>query len=67
MVNKIGYTHIEFEVDNVDIILKKALKYGATTLGEVIENEARGNNKTITPSKIICVGRNYVEHIEELY
>jgi len=24
------------------------------------------NNKTITPSKIICVGRNYVEHIKEL-
>ena len=24
------------------------------------------NNQTITPSKIICVGRNYVEHIKEL-
>ena len=23
-------------------------------------------NKTITPSKVICVGRNYVEHIKEL-
>ncbi len=23
-------------------------------------------NKTITPSKVICVGRNYVAHIEEL-
>jgi len=24
------------------------------------------NGQTITPSKIVCVGRNYVEHIEEL-
>ncbi len=24
------------------------------------------NNKCFTPSKIICIGRNYVEHIEEL-
>jgi len=24
------------------------------------------DNRTITPSKIICIGRNYVEHIEEL-
>ncbi|NOQ30001.1 MAG: FAA hydrolase family protein [Helicobacteraceae bacterium] len=24
------------------------------------------NNKLITPSKIICIGRNYVEHIKEL-
>lgn len=24
------------------------------------------NNKPITPNKIICVGRNYVEHIQEL-
>ncbi len=24
------------------------------------------NNKTIAPSKVICIGRNYVEHIEEL-
>jgi len=24
------------------------------------------NHNTITPSKIICIGRNYVEHIEEL-
>ncbi len=24
------------------------------------------NNKTITPFKIVCIGRNYVEHIEEL-
>ena len=24
------------------------------------------NNREITPSKIVCIGRNYVEHIEEL-
>jgi 2-keto-4-pentenoate hydratase/2-oxohepta-3-ene-1,7-dioic acid hydratase in catechol pathway len=24
------------------------------------------NNKQITPSKVICIGRNYVEHIKEL-
>lgn len=24
------------------------------------------DNKNITPSKIVCIGRNYVEHIEEL-
>ena len=24
------------------------------------------NNKKITPSKVICIGRNYVEHIKEL-
>ena len=26
----------------------------------------RFNNKTLTPSKLVCIGRNYVEHIEEL-
>jgi 2-keto-4-pentenoate hydratase/2-oxohepta-3-ene-1,7-dioic acid hydratase in catechol pathway len=24
------------------------------------------NNQTITPSKVVCIGRNYVEHIKEL-
>ena len=24
------------------------------------------NNKQLTPSKVVCIGRNYVEHIEEL-
>lgn len=24
------------------------------------------NNKNITPSKVVCIGRNYVEHIKEL-
>ncbi len=29
-------------------------------------NKIKYNNKEITPSKIVCIGRNYVEHIEEL-
>ena len=24
------------------------------------------NNENITPSKVVCIGRNYVEHIKEL-
>ncbi|MEA1915794.1 MAG: fumarylacetoacetate hydrolase family protein [Campylobacterota bacterium] len=29
-------------------------------------NQVQFNNQSITPSKVICIGRNYVEHIEEL-
>ncbi len=29
-------------------------------------NSIKHNNKQITPSKIICIGRNYVDHIKEL-
>ena len=29
-------------------------------------NTIKYNNKEITPSKVVCIGRNYVEHIEEL-
>jgi 2-keto-4-pentenoate hydratase/2-oxohepta-3-ene-1,7-dioic acid hydratase in catechol pathway len=29
-------------------------------------NQIKFGNKTITPSKVVCVGRNYVEHIHEL-
>ncbi|MDM5270720.1 fumarylacetoacetate hydrolase family protein [Sulfurovum sp. zt1-1] len=29
-------------------------------------NQIKFNNTQITPSKVICIGRNYVEHIEEL-
>jgi len=29
-------------------------------------NQVEFNNHLITPSKIICIGRNYVEHIKEL-
>ena len=42
MANQIGFTHIAFEVEDVDAILEKALKYGASMLGEVIENEVEG-------------------------
>ena len=28
--------------------------------------QVKYNNETITPSKVICIGRNYVEHIKEL-
>ena len=29
-------------------------------------NTINYNNKQITPSKVVCIGRNYVEHIKEL-
>lgn len=29
-------------------------------------NQILFNNRPITPSKVVCIGRNYVEHIEEL-
>lgn len=29
-------------------------------------NSVRFNNTLITPSKVLCVGRNYVDHIKEL-
>ena len=29
-------------------------------------NTIKYNNKEISPSKVVCIGRNYVEHIEEL-
>ena len=42
MANQIGFTHIAFEVKDVDAILAKALDYGASMLGEVIENNIEG-------------------------
>jgi predicted enzyme related to lactoylglutathione lyase len=42
MANQIGFTHIAFEVDDVDAIFEKVLKYGGTALGEIIENEVEG-------------------------
>jgi len=42
MANHIGFTHIAFEVDSVDTIFEKALKYNATKLGKVIEKEVEG-------------------------
>lgn len=29
-------------------------------------NTIQYNNRAITPSKVVCIGRNYVEHIQEL-
>jgi 2-keto-4-pentenoate hydratase/2-oxohepta-3-ene-1,7-dioic acid hydratase in catechol pathway len=29
-------------------------------------NRLRFGNREVTPSKVVCIGRNYVEHIEEL-
>ncbi len=42
MANHIGFTHIAFEVESVDTILEKALKYNASKLGKVIEKRSRG-------------------------
>jgi len=42
MANHIGFTHIAFEVESVDTILEKALKYNASKLGKVIEKEVEG-------------------------
>ena len=42
MANQIGFTHIAFEVEDVDTTLAKALEHGASMLGEVIENEVEG-------------------------
>ena len=39
MANYTGFTHIAFEVGDVETILKKALSNGAELLGEVTEKE----------------------------
>jgi len=39
MANYTGFTHIAFEVGDVETILKKALNNGAKLLGEVTEKE----------------------------
>jgi catechol 2,3-dioxygenase-like lactoylglutathione lyase family enzyme len=39
MANYTGITHLAFEVENVNAILKKALANGATALGQVVEKE----------------------------
>ncbi len=39
MANKVGFTHIAFEVDDVDETFDKALKNGATKLGKITEKE----------------------------
>lgn len=42
MANYTGFTHIAFEVDDVDRTLENALRYGATRLGKVTEKEIPG-------------------------
>lgn len=42
MANHTGFTHIAFEVDDVDSIFTKALENGGTTLGKVIKKEVQG-------------------------
>jgi len=42
MANMRGFTHIAFEVENVETILDKAIKHGATKLGELISREIEG-------------------------
>jgi len=37
-----GFTHIAFEVENVEAVLDKAIKHGATKLGELISREIEG-------------------------
>ena len=39
MANHTGFTHIAFEVEDVETTLKTALKNGASLLGEVTEKE----------------------------
>ncbi len=42
LANHAGFTHIAFEVDDVDVILKKALTHGAKPLGTVTVKEVEG-------------------------
>jgi len=42
MANSKGFTHIAFEVDDVDQILKNALKNGGKLLGKVTEKKVEG-------------------------
>ena len=42
MANHTGFTHIAFEVDDVDQILTEALHHGATDLGRVTEKIIEG-------------------------
>jgi len=42
MANQIGFTHIAFEVDDVDYIVEKALSHGGKKLGDIIEKEIEG-------------------------
>ena len=41
-MNRPGYGHIAFAVDNVKMALTKAKKYGGGSVGEIISTEIRG-------------------------
>jgi predicted enzyme related to lactoylglutathione lyase len=45
MANQVGFTHIAFEVNDVDRTLAKALKNGAQPLGQVTEKAVEGVGK----------------------
>jgi len=42
MANHVGFTHIAFEVDDVDQALNNALKNGGELLGQITEKEVEG-------------------------
>jgi catechol 2,3-dioxygenase-like lactoylglutathione lyase family enzyme len=42
MANYNGYTHIAFEVENVDCIFREAIKAGAVKLGDITEKHIEG-------------------------
>ncbi len=42
MANHRGFTHIAFEVDDVDETLEQIIKHGGSKLGEIIENQIEG-------------------------
>ena len=42
MANYTGFTHIAFEVDDVEKIFSDALKNGAAKLGEIAEKDIDG-------------------------
>lgn len=42
MANHTGFTHIAFEVENVDETLEKVLQNDGSKLGEIIENHIEG-------------------------
>ena len=42
MANHTGFTHIAFEVDDVDLTLNQALKGGGQLLGDVTEKTVDG-------------------------
>jgi len=43
--NTIGFTHIAFEVEDVEGVFQKALGYGAVQLGQIVEKKVEGVGK----------------------